>query len=156
MATAANLPIMVEEDDIVEGWIGKPKGIRQVLWERGLMDPQVTCGIKVKKGDPNYEEKVEYSTVLADWADFLNEKTSLIYLGECLGVEVDRSTKSHPELVGKGIEYFWGKAKSVYQRSTLAQKKEKENFCLLVADYLSTEDGPYKGGLTPEMVRKFL
>ena len=114
MATAANLPTMVQEDDVVEGWVGKPKGIKQVLWERGLLDPQVTYVSKIKKDDPNYEEKVEYSTVLADCADFLNEKTSLMYLGERLGVEVDRSTKSHPELAGEGIEYSWGRAKSVY------------------------------------------
>ena len=114
MATAANLPTMVEEDDVVEGWVGKPKGIKQVLWERGLLDPQVTYASKIKKDDPNYEEKVEYNTVLADCADFLNEKTSLMYLGERLGVEVDRSTKSHSELAGEGIEYSWGRAKSVY------------------------------------------
>ena len=156
MATAANLPTMVEEDDVVKGWVGKPKGIKQVLWERGLLDPQVTYVSKIKKDDPNYEEKVEYSTVLADCADFLNEKTSLMYLGERLGVEVDRSTKSHPELAGEGIEYSWGRAKSVYRSSTLAQKKGKENFRLLVADCLSTKDEPKNGGLTTEMVRKFL
>ncbi len=78
-----------------------------------------------------------------------------MYLGERLGVEVDRSTKSHPELAGEGIEYSWGRAKSVYQRSTLAQKKGKANFRLLVAGCLSTKDEPKKGGLTTEMVRKF-
>ncbi len=59
MVTAASLPIMVEEDDVVEGWVGKPNGIRWVLWERGLWDPQVTYVSKIKKDDPNYEEKVE-------------------------------------------------------------------------------------------------
>jgi len=33
MAIAANLPILVEENDILEGWVGKPKGIWQVRWE---------------------------------------------------------------------------------------------------------------------------
>jgi hypothetical protein len=31
LATSQNMPIIVEEIDIVEGWVGKPKGIRQVL-----------------------------------------------------------------------------------------------------------------------------
>ncbi len=30
--TAAHLPVIVEENDDVEGWAGKPKGMRQVLW----------------------------------------------------------------------------------------------------------------------------
>ncbi len=63
---------------------------------------------KIKKDDPNLEEKVEYAAVLADCADFLGEKTSLMYLGEHLGVEVDRSMKCHPQLAGEGIEYSWG------------------------------------------------
>jgi hypothetical protein len=128
LATSQNIPIRGEEDDIVEGWVGKPKGIRQVLWERGLLDPQVTYVALIKKDDPNLEEMVEYSTVLADCADFLGEKTSLMYLGERLGVGVDRSTKCHPELAGKGIVYTWGQAKSVYRRAKLADKKGKKTF----------------------------
>ncbi len=109
---------------------------------------------KIKTDDPNLEEKVEYATILADCADFLGEK-KLMYLGEHLGVEVDYSTKCHPELAGEGIEYSWGQAKSVYRRSKLADKKGKENFQRLVADCLSTEQGSRKGALTPEMIRKF-
>ncbi len=123
MATGANLPITVEELDVIEGWVGKPKGMRQVLWERGLLDPEVTYVAKLRKDDPNYDEKKEYGAVLADCTDFLNEKTSLMYLGERLGVEVDRSTKSHPELAGEGIEYSWGRAKCVYRRAPLEKKK---------------------------------
>jgi hypothetical protein len=98
---------------------------------------------------------VELSSVLANCADFLSEKTCLMFLGERLGVEVDRSTKSHPELAGEGIEYSWGRAKGVYRRARLCKKKGKENFRQLVADCLSTEEGEGKGGLTREMVRKF-
>jgi hypothetical protein len=49
-------------------------------------------------------------------------------LGERLGVKVDCSMKCHPELAGKGIEYSWGLAKSVYRRAKLADKKGKEIF----------------------------
>ncbi len=74
-----------------------------------------------------------------------------MYLGERHGVEVDRSTKCHPELAGKGIEYSWGRAKYVCRRTRLADKKGKEN---LVADCLSTQQGAGKGALTPEMIKK--
>ena len=53
---------------------------------------------------------------------------SLMYLGEKLGVEVDCSTKCHPELAGEGIEYTWGQAKGVYRRARLSQKKGRTIF----------------------------
>jgi hypothetical protein len=49
MAIARNIPITIVENDVVEGWVGKPKGIKQVLWERGLLDPSVTYISKLKK-----------------------------------------------------------------------------------------------------------
>ena len=132
IATLQNITTVVVEHGIQEGWVGKPKGIKQILWERGLLDPNVTYLAKVKKNDPNHEGKLAYSDVLADCTDFLNKKTCLMYLGECLGVQVDRSTKCHPEMAGEGIEYSWGRAKSVYRRAKLADKKGKENFHNLV------------------------
>ena len=70
-------------------------------------------------------------------------------------MEVDRSTRCHPELAGEGIEYSWARAKGIYRRARLAQKKGKENFKSLVVDCLSTDEGEGKGGLRPEMIRKF-
>jgi hypothetical protein len=89
-------------NNIQEGWARKPKGIKQILWVRGLLDPNVTYLMKVKKNDLNHESKLACSNVLADCTDFLNEKTFLMYLGECLGVQVDPSTKCHPEVAGEG------------------------------------------------------
>ncbi len=126
-----------------------------MLWERGLLNPEVTYVAKIKKDNPNMEEKVEYASVPADCVDFLSEKTCLMFIGERLGVYVDRSTRSHLELAGEGIEYSWGRAKSVYRRAKLSQKKGMENFRSLVSNCLSTEEGNGKGGLTVEMVRKF-
>ena len=45
--------------------------------------------IKITKGNDNTEQKGEYASVLTDCYDFLNEKTSLMYLGERHLVEVD-------------------------------------------------------------------
>ena len=48
-AAAKNIPITTEECDMLEGWLGKPKGIKQILWERGLLDPNVQYVAKIKK-----------------------------------------------------------------------------------------------------------
>ena len=69
---------------------------------------------KVSKNDKNAEEKVQYASVLGGSYKFLNEKMSLMYLGEPLQVEVDQSSKSHPELAEEGIKYSWEQAKSEY------------------------------------------
>jgi len=128
IAALHNVPITVEEDDVVEGWVGKPKGQRQILWERGLLDPAITYVTKLKAKDDNADGKVEYSSVLINCFDFLNEKTCLMYLGERLGVEVDRVTKCHPELAGEGIGYSWGHATGIYKPAQLSKKKAKDNF----------------------------
>ncbi len=79
-----------------------------------------------------------------------------MYLGEKLGVEVDRLTKSHLELADEGIEYSWGNAKSLYRKAKLCQKKDKENFKNLVSACIYEEEGEGKGGLTQQMIRLFL
>jgi hypothetical protein len=33
-----NLPITIEEQEVKEGWLGKPKGMLQILWERGWIN----------------------------------------------------------------------------------------------------------------------
>jgi hypothetical protein len=62
-------------------------------------------------------------------------------LGKRLCIKVDRSTKCHPELAGKEIEYSWGRAKSVYRCAKLTEKKGKETFI----DWLKAAFLPKKG-----------
>ena len=38
--------------------------------------------------------------------DFSTEETLLQYHGRLLGVIVDRTPKCHPEIAGKGVEYY--------------------------------------------------
>ena len=122
------------------------------MWERGLLDPLVQYVAKIKKDDPNEGGKVEYSSVLNNCTDFMTEKTCLMYLGEHLDVEVDQSTKCHPELAGEGIEYIWGPAKGLYRKAKLREKKGKDNFRSLVQKCLSTKEGKELGSLTPTMI----
>jgi hypothetical protein len=47
-----NIPIEEELDEGVEGWEGKPKGMLQILWERGFVDPskkKENCTLQGKK-----------------------------------------------------------------------------------------------------------
>ncbi len=60
-----------------------------MLWEHGLLNPDLTYVAKIKKDNLNMEEKVEYASVLADCIDFLSKKNSLLFLGEQLGIDVD-------------------------------------------------------------------
>jgi hypothetical protein len=85
----------------------------------------------VKKYHPNHEGKLAYSDALADCTDFLSFKTSVIYLGEHLGVQVDRSTKCYPEVAGEGILG----AKHNQCREELCwqiRRERRKNFCNLV------------------------
>ena len=44
-----NIPIEEELDEVVKGWGGKPKGMLQILWERGFINPvkkrKITCSM---------------------------------------------------------------------------------------------------------------
>ena len=122
----------VEESDITEGWIGKPKGAFQVLYERGWVDPNnikryTAKGVKV--GD-----KVEYSiqNLMKQQKDFMEEVTLLQYHATKLGVSLDRTPKCHPEIAGEGIEYAWAIGKLFYRRAPIKDKRSKRSFWELV------------------------
>ncbi len=39
MTERAGIPLTYQKQDIIEGWEGKAKGMEQILWERGWIDP---------------------------------------------------------------------------------------------------------------------
>jgi hypothetical protein len=104
LAMSQNIPIRLEEGDIVKGWVGKLIGVRQVLWERGLLGPQVMDIAKIKNVIPIWKKGWSMQQSLLTVLNFLVKKTSLMYFGENLGVEVDHSTKYRPKLTGEGVE----------------------------------------------------
>ncbi len=79
-----------------------------------------------KQNDLNHDGKVEFLSVLADFSNFLDETTSLICVSERLGIEVDVSTKCHPEIAG--VEYSWGQAKVCIEVSKWLKKRGKKTF----------------------------
>jgi len=120
------------------------------------LDPSITYMAKVKNNDEDEgsETRRVYGEVLAECHDFQNELTSLQHLAQTLGSTVNRLTKSHPELAGKGIEYSWGCAKCYYQSAKLKEKKGKDNFMNLVKTSLLTITN-HGGGLDIHLIRKF-
>lgn len=87
-----------EVDVVREEYVGKAKGIRQVLWERGK--------------DPERNP----ATVLSKLPDFRDERSALEHTVESRGHILLLSPKYHPELAGVGIEYSWGMSKLKFRR----------------------------------------
>jgi hypothetical protein len=149
-----------KEDDIEKGWIGQPKGMLQLLWERGFIDPSVE--------DPKryYSKEGKTATGIIDPTrslnllmkqlyDFVHELTLLQFKGSEIGKErgieiiVDRTPKCHCEMAGEGIEYSWGFAKNSYRRYAMEEKKSKEKFRASVKKCLNRDH------VTTELVQKF-
>ena len=137
---------------VIPGWEGKPKGLLQVLWERGWINKDEHKKYRMCYMDDSHSCVDKYSllTLMDNCEDFKNEITQIEHFSKELDVEVIFTTKYHPELAGEGIEYSWGVAKSVYRKIRLENKKGKENFIQNVKTCLSS-----KNVLTKENVRKF-
>lgn len=119
-----------ELDEPIVGYEGKPKGVRQVLWERGLWQEGMTGSAEPSSG-------MNVNTVLGNCPDFREEKSALQHLVESRGHILIMSPKCHPELAGVGIEYSWGKAKLEFRRKINDENPKKLEENMLKA--LSTE-----------------
>ena len=123
-----------------EGWVGKPKGMLQILYERGFIDPSLSAKeIKEKfsangkkDADGNIIEGSSLKQMIANLPDFKSEINLLQYRALQLGVKVDCSPKCHPEIPGEGIEYCWGLAKNTYRRQSIKDKRTKSKYLELV------------------------
>jgi hypothetical protein len=121
-----------DKEDIIPGWEGAPKGLLQVLWERGFIDSKLVNFYTMEgKKDPITGE-VDFSMLLkhlmASCRDFKDEEMALQNLGAQLGVQVQLTPKFHAELAGEGVEYSWAHMKAYYRRLPLSQKKGRDNF----------------------------
>ena len=101
-----------EEEAVVKGgYVDKPKGLLDVLFERGLLDPQLLQGGKA--GNPTQytrdpqvidgipDESRSLVSMLARCADFQNEPTAMQELTEDLGHVQEKTPKKHPEIAGR-------------------------------------------------------
>jgi hypothetical protein len=149
-ARRLGIPIESNEQEIERGWLGKPKGLLQVLWERGFIDEE-------KVNQQHYYKKQcddpdrSLVTMLQKCTDFQNEKSAMEALCDDMS-SMDTSAapgqpsrqiillttpKYHCEIAGDGIEYSWGLSKRGFRRLALAQKRGKGNFHEAVKQCLS-------------------
>jgi len=137
---------------IIEGWEGKPKGMLQLLWERGFLNISLPTA-EVWKAYPEKGRKDEYGDLeegtslkemVGNLTDFVNEKTLLQLHAEARSIQsgceiiLIRSPKCHPEVAGEGIEYDWAAAKNKYRSTKLCRKKGAKNFTELVVECLGS------------------
>jgi hypothetical protein len=146
-----DLPTTYTQEKIQEGWVGKPKGALQILYEQGWVDPE-RWRKYTDKGRINemgiLQENTSLHLLMQKQTDFTTEMTLLQFYGSKMGVVIDRTPKCHPEIAGEGIEYLWATTKLYYRNQPLSRKKSKEKFEGLVNECLS------RNNLTLSHVRK--
>ena len=120
------------------GWQGKPKGLLQVLWERGFINEEELEQYKLESTDEDGQMIEEYSLrhLMSNCTDFDTEKSQLQTIAEKYDMEVIMTPKYHCEIAGCGIEYSWGAAKAKYRSISLERKRTKKGFFQSVKDSL--------------------
>ena len=107
-----NIPTTKTIPDIAEGWVNKPKGALQVLYERGWINPSLDPKEYTMKGKSdtfgNRDLKTSLKSLILCQLDFMNQKTMLQYYCEKLGILSDRTPVAHCKIAGEGIEFNWG------------------------------------------------
>jgi len=93
-AQERGIPIEEEQAIIIEGWDRKAKGLLQVSWEHGCIDP--TKNVKTDytiNGKKNALGLLQCETslkaIISNCTDFEEEETMLQAMGRSMGVIVD-------------------------------------------------------------------
>jgi hypothetical protein len=102
----------------VVGYIGKPKGVRHILVERGLWVSGMRSALSNKDVEQGkiLEAARDAHLALNKCPDFKLEKPAIQMLLEQYGHLLLLSPKCHPELAGEGVEYCIGNVKMFYRR----------------------------------------
>ncbi len=119
------LPINETKPKVVEGWEAKPKGLLQVLWERGIVDESRLSEYTINERQNGYgivDKTFALKSLMANCLDFEEEETLLQSMGREMGVLVDQTPKCHFEMAGEGIEYSWGCAKNSFRYVPVKRK----------------------------------
>jgi hypothetical protein len=125
-----NISVTIEEQNVKEGWLGKPKGMLQIVWEPGWID--LTKVVTVRSMRYSNDGKKEHfgqdgklkeasrqyalSYLLQQCTNFKDEKSDLEHLATELSewdttISILFTPKYHCKLEGEGIEYCWSIAK---------------------------------------------
>ncbi len=145
LAADNNIELTSRVGVVKVGWMGKPKGLLQVLWERGGINENNLKEYSLKgKGyqmdeDGNLKEEFQcynLRTLMSNCANFKEEKSAMEVLLQDLStkshnnqkIELLVSLKYHCELAGKGVEYVWLVMKKHYHCKPLEEKNTKKKF----------------------------
>ncbi len=104
------IAIVERKPKLIPGYVGKPKGSKQILYKHGFIDEN---GLDVDGNPVNATRALE---ILATCEDFKNEKTKLEHIVEKLGNSVHLTPIFHPEISGRGIEFAWGYSKFRFRK----------------------------------------
>ena len=121
-----NISIEIEEDVIKEGWLGAPKGMLQLLYERKMIDVH-NLNLYSLSGKKNQKDiagnvlpqfqKYVLKKLMNDLTDFKEERTAMEVLFEDLSnlgspsIHMLTSPKYHCGISGEGVELAWGFSK---------------------------------------------
>lgn len=146
LATKHGIPITYQFQKKRQGWLGKPKGMLQILFERGFIDPTIA---KPKSHYAKYGRKQRASGDIIEGTslmemmemqeDFAREPCYMVWLGEQIGLTVILSPKGHPEIAGSGIENGWAVIKMTYRAVPYKDKKTRAKFLASVARCASSD-----------------
>ena len=142
IAKKEGISLTYTKPKVIKGWLNKSKGMMQILYERGFINPNVSVksytekGLKLPTG--LYDDTLQYKTMVDNLPDFKGEQSRLEFFAEKLGVTVAYGPKYHPEIAGEGIEYCWALSKSDYRKQPLSEKKKKNQFESLVMKSMDT------------------
>jgi len=142
LARINGILLTTSTEKVKEGWVGKAKGMMQVLWERGFIDAGQYAKYTVNGPQDEYgnvDKDFCLSYQMSQQYDFAHEDSLLQHYGKELGIIVDRTPKCHPEMAGEGIEYSWGCGKNHYRALPLSEKRSKKNFLTNVRKCMSSD-----------------
>ena len=101
------------QTNVTPTWVGKPKGMFDIAYERGLLDLTKFCVEDfTEKGLPDHEEETSLVILLSKCSDFMNKETLLTKMVKKMGATLERSQKYHYKLAGEGkliVHYFLSK-----------------------------------------------
>ena len=152
------IALTVTETDVTPGYVGKQKGLKQILFERGWLDPDLIQKYYLNpKGAEEEDEPLCLKQLLSKCTDFLEEESQMVFIMKTINVSVEMSPKCHPELAGQGVEYCWGKSKKYYraQRSAIAGSLSEDAFDKLVTKSLRGDGDESDAPMTLLSVLRF-
>ena len=144
LAGRYSLSTIFEDSQKIPGWLGKPKGMLQVLWERGLINPNIPLQkYKIRGHKDATTGKIVEGTSLRELMqkqlDFQTERTYLQSLGRDIGIMVVHSPKVHPEIAGCGIETIWAVIKMRFRSQPIQDKMTGKAFIATAEDCASRD-----------------